>query len=136
MPASWLSQYSLRNGGSVPSFWVTSYCIGVSFFFSSSSDGLVKFCDCDVIDPPLDPFDVGSSGADCDCAQARERMIETSRKNRDLRNTALPPLNLEPAFRGRIFDAGGDAVVTCVAAATTHQYRRLRQSRSSSKRRG
>ena len=25
-PSSWLSQYSLRKAGSVPSFWVTRYC--------------------------------------------------------------------------------------------------------------
>src|SRR5580704_14522924 len=30
MPASWLFQYSLRNGGSVPSCWVTLYCNGES----------------------------------------------------------------------------------------------------------
>src|SRR5215207_5072073 len=40
MPASWLSQYSLRNAGSVPSCWVTLYWIGESFFCSSESLGL------------------------------------------------------------------------------------------------
>src|SRR5437762_9012381 len=40
MPALWLSQKSLRKAGSVPSCCVTSYWIGVSFFFSSASDGL------------------------------------------------------------------------------------------------
>ena len=40
-PSSWLSQYSLRCGGSVPSFCVTSYCIGVNFARNSSSDGFV-----------------------------------------------------------------------------------------------
>src|SRR5215510_13710090 len=45
MPSAWLSQYSLRNGGSVPSCWVTSYCIGLSFFFSSASLGFLKFMD-------------------------------------------------------------------------------------------
>jgi hypothetical protein len=39
-PASWLSQNSLWNGGSVASRWVTSYCMAVRRFFSSSSDGL------------------------------------------------------------------------------------------------
>jgi hypothetical protein len=31
MPGSLLSQYSLRNAGSVPFFWVTWYCSGVSW---------------------------------------------------------------------------------------------------------
>jgi len=41
MPASWLSQYSLRNGGSVPSCCVTLYCSGVSRSLSSVSFGFV-----------------------------------------------------------------------------------------------
>ena len=40
-PAPWLSQNSLWNGGSVPSFCVTSYCIGLSFRRRTSSAGLV-----------------------------------------------------------------------------------------------
>src|SRR5829696_9456780 len=40
MPASSLSRYSLRYGGSVPSCWVTLYWIGESFFWSSESLGL------------------------------------------------------------------------------------------------
>ncbi len=31
MPCSWLSQYWLRNAGSVAASWVTLYCSGVSF---------------------------------------------------------------------------------------------------------
>src|SRR5512141_95295 len=41
MPASWLSQYSLRNGASVPSSCVTWYCRGVSFRLSSSRSGFL-----------------------------------------------------------------------------------------------
>src|SRR5712692_5987295 len=42
MPAFLLSEYSSLKAGSVPSFWVTRYCIGVSRFLSSSSEGLTK----------------------------------------------------------------------------------------------
>src|SRR5580698_2754859 len=42
MPASWLFQNSLRNGGSVASFCVTSNCSGVSFCFSSEAGGLAN----------------------------------------------------------------------------------------------
>src|SRR5713226_3229180 len=42
MPAFLLSEYSFLKAGSVPSFWVTRYCIGVSRFLSSSSEGLTK----------------------------------------------------------------------------------------------
>src|SRR5512141_1844462 len=41
MPAAWLSQYSLRNGASVPSSCVTWYCSGVSFRLSSSRSGFL-----------------------------------------------------------------------------------------------
>src|ERR1039458_7274232 len=39
MPALWLSQNSLRNGGSVEACCVTANCIGVSFCFSSAAAG-------------------------------------------------------------------------------------------------
>src|SRR5688572_32114673 len=39
MPAWWLSQNSLRNGGSVASSCVTRNCMGVSLRLSSSIDG-------------------------------------------------------------------------------------------------
>src|SRR5664280_2029566 len=39
MPSFLLSAYSFLNGGSVPSSWVTLYCIGVSSFFNFSFDG-------------------------------------------------------------------------------------------------
>src|ERR1051325_8428166 len=51
MPGWWLFQYSLRNGGSVPSCCDTSYWSSLSCFLSSASDGLV-YCDMD-LDPPL-----------------------------------------------------------------------------------
>src|SRR5690348_3190122 len=41
MPASWLSQYSFRNGASVPSSCVTWYWRGVSFRLSSSRSGFL-----------------------------------------------------------------------------------------------
>src|ERR1700743_2382864 len=37
MPGSLLSQYSLSNAGSVPAFWVTRYCSGVSRETASGS---------------------------------------------------------------------------------------------------
>ena len=37
MPSSWLFQNSLRNGGSVAAFWVTSNCRGVSSAIASGS---------------------------------------------------------------------------------------------------
>src|SRR5262245_40056653 len=40
MPGSWLFQYSFWNGGSVAPSWVTSYWRGVSFWRSSSEEGL------------------------------------------------------------------------------------------------
>src|SRR3989337_3668767 len=43
MPAFLLFQYSLLKGLSVPFFCVTLYCRGVSFFLSSSFDGLSYF---------------------------------------------------------------------------------------------
>src|SRR4030066_2492499 len=43
MPGFLLSQYSLLNGLSVPSFCVTLYCSGASIFLSSSSDGFSYF---------------------------------------------------------------------------------------------
>src|SRR5688572_13762226 len=70
MPGSWLFQYSFRNGGSVASFCVTSYCSGVSFFRSSSSDGLAGA----VIVPPLASF-AAESGADCDWTQPASNRI-------------------------------------------------------------
>src|SRR5688572_19853537 len=42
MPSSLLSQYSLRNGASVPSCWVTLYWRGVSFCLSSASSGFLN----------------------------------------------------------------------------------------------
>src|SRR5437016_761707 len=42
MPARWLSQYSLWNGRSVGSCWVTWYCTGVSDCRSSASLGFVS----------------------------------------------------------------------------------------------
>src|SRR5437660_992020 len=42
MPSRWLSQYSLWNGGSVASCWVTWYCTWVSDRRSSASLGLVS----------------------------------------------------------------------------------------------
>src|SRR5208282_2160763 len=44
MPAWCLFQNSLRKGGSVLAFWVTAYCIGVSFCFSSASGGFWNVC--------------------------------------------------------------------------------------------
>src|SRR5438552_3457014 len=42
MPGRWLSQYSLWNGGSVPSCWVTSYCRAASVRRRSASLGFWK----------------------------------------------------------------------------------------------
>src|SRR6267378_4046168 len=41
MPGWWLSQYSFRKAGSVPSRCVTWYCCGVRRFLRSSSEGFV-----------------------------------------------------------------------------------------------
>src|SRR6185503_20255425 len=46
MPGSWLSQYALLNGRSVPSCWVTWYCSGLSFCLSSDSLGFLKVMGC------------------------------------------------------------------------------------------
>src|SRR5437899_4697798 len=42
MPGFLLSQYSFLKAGSVPSCWVTRYCVGVSRFLSSSSGGFTN----------------------------------------------------------------------------------------------
>src|SRR5580692_5453362 len=44
-PSSWLSQYSLRNGGSVPCSRVTSYWVGVRSFCHSASVCLTEAFD-------------------------------------------------------------------------------------------
>ena len=60
------SQYEVtQHEGTGPACCVTSYWMGVSFLWSSSSEGFV-YCD---IDPPLNGLRSAGSGADCDCAQ-------------------------------------------------------------------
>src|SRR5215212_3343580 len=71
MPGSWLSQYSFRNAGSVASFWVTSNWSGVSFFLSSSCDGLAY---CVIVPfPPLEAL-AAASGVDC-CAHPTSKKM-------------------------------------------------------------
>src|SRR5689334_2202722 len=101
MPASWLFQYSLRNGGSVPSCCVTSYWIGVSFFFSSSSDGFL-YCD---IDPPLVVSLAAAMGVDCDCMQPKRRTRIVGMSLCLIETTACLP-DIEPVLYVGLFDAG------------------------------
>src|SRR5688500_5834500 len=105
MPGSWLFQYSFRNGGSVASFWVTSYWSGVSFFRSSSSEGWAGF-----IVPPLESFARGA-GCDCDCAQpARKRIRAKTGNFRGFK--ARPPCASQNEFECRVIRCRSRAMVS------------------------
>src|SRR6266540_6276680 len=80
MPGLCSFQYALRNGGSVPSCCVTSYCSRVSRLRSSSSEGFVKV----VIAAPSCAWDgEGAGGAavarPCAAAAARQAAAITAR---------------------------------------------------------
>src|SRR5690349_19557694 len=106
MPGLWLSQYSLRNAGSVPSFCVTSYWMDVSFFLSSASDGLVN-CD---IDPPLTLglfAAVAATAVDCPCMQPkRKKRMRGKSLPLDWVTACLLTIGKRPVRRP-LFDAGG-----------------------------
>ncbi len=59
-PSSNTFQYSPVKGRSVPAFCVTSYCTGVSSYFSTSAEGFTK--DCSLISTPFQVDNCASDG--------------------------------------------------------------------------
>src|SRR5690242_16879183 len=93
MPARWLSQYSFRNGGSVASCCVTSYCSLVSFFCSSASLGFVY----SVMESVPIPFSGGRTGISD--APGRGAIVQSA-------TSADPPISATRTPRGTPMSGG------------------------------
>src|SRR5207237_5735520 len=111
---------SFETGRSVPSCCVTSYWIGVSLFFSSSSEGFVKF----VIFAPLLLVCFCFCGCGCGCAKTNaSAAIARTTRNAILRDTVASRV---PMVRSIETASPADSFLAKSARILTEASRKLR----------